>query len=81
MIAGIWKYRSAICKMTFIATACYYFNLWWLDALQTLKYEYIVLALFYGFVLTKKDDEKKRIKELKREQMLKAQLLQEQKAN
>lgn len=63
MIGGIWKYRSAVCKLAFIATACYFFNLWWLDALQTLKYEYIVIALFYGFVLARQDEKKKLYKE------------------
>ena len=63
MIHGIWKYRSAVCKLAFIATACYFYNLWWLDALQTLKYEYIIIALFYGFVLAKEDEKKKLYKE------------------
>lgn len=63
MIGGIWKYRSAVCKLAFIATACYFFNLWWLDALQTLKYEYIVIALFYGFVLARQDEKKRLYKE------------------
>lgn len=58
MVRNIIKYKSAVCKLMFIATLCYFFNLWWLDALQTLKYEYIIVALFYGYVIHKKDEEK-----------------------
>ena len=58
MIRAIWKYRSAVAKLCFIATACYFYNLWWLDALQTLKYEYILVALFYGLILAREDEKK-----------------------
>lgn len=59
MIIAIRKYKSALTKMAFIGTVCYYINLWWLDALQTLKYEYIVIALFGAYVLTLRDNEKR----------------------
>lgn len=49
------KYRSAICTLLLVGTVCYYYNLWWLDALQTLKYEYIIIAIFYAYVLSMKD--------------------------
>lgn len=48
MLNGIIKYKSPIIKMTLIGTICYYINLWWVDALQTLKYEYIIVAIFYA---------------------------------
>lgn len=59
MIRSIVKYKSALCKLILVATVCYYVNLWWLDALQTLKYEYIMIALFFAFVLEKRDKVKK----------------------
>lgn len=58
MVRSVIKYESALCKLVLIATICYYVNLWWLDALQTLKYEYIMIALFYAFVLWEQDQKK-----------------------
>lgn len=55
MIAAIRKYKSALFKMLFVGTVCYFINLWWLDALQTLKYEYIIIALFFASLLTLKE--------------------------
>lgn len=48
MIRGVIKYKTPIMKMTLIGTMCYFVNLWWVDALQTLKYEYIIIAIFYA---------------------------------
>jgi len=42
---GIQK-KSQISKMLFIGALCYCINLLWLDSLQTLKYLYILFALF-----------------------------------
>ncbi len=47
--------KSAVTKVVLIGSVLYFFNLWWVDALQTLKYEYIVLAIFYGSYLEYKD--------------------------
>ncbi len=47
MIKAIYRHRSPILKMTAVGVVCYYINLWWVDALQTLKYTYIVIAIFY----------------------------------
>ncbi|MBQ8798857.1 MAG: hypothetical protein IJZ55_04755 [Lachnospiraceae bacterium] len=58
MVKSIVRYKSALCKLLLVATVCYYVNLWWLDALQTLKYEYIMIALFFAFVLQKRDESK-----------------------
>ena len=41
-------YHSNLSKVLLIATVCYYVNLWWLDALQTLKFEYVIIALFFA---------------------------------
>lgn len=60
MIRGVIKYKSPIMKMTLVGTVCYFVNLWWVDALQTLKYEYIIIAIFYAsyMVLEEKKDGK-----------------------
>ena len=59
MIKSIIRFKSALCKLMLVATVCYFVNLWWLDALQTLKYEYIMIALCFAFVLQKKDERKR----------------------
>ena len=51
MIRAIVKYKSGIFKITFIASLCYFYNLWWLDALQTLKFEYIFIAIFCAYLM------------------------------
>lgn len=52
---------SAITKIVLIGSVCYFINLWWVDALQTLKYLYIAVAIFYAAYLEEKD--RKRTKE------------------
>lgn len=47
---------SAVTKMVLIACSLYFLNLWWVDALQTLKYVYIVIAIFYAMYLEEKDE-------------------------
>lgn len=42
------KYKSGISKVLLVAVCCYFFNLWYLDALQTLKFVYAIIALFYA---------------------------------
>jgi len=39
---------SAVTKVVLIGGVLYFVNLWWVDALQTLKYVYIVIAIFYA---------------------------------
>lgn len=60
MILGIKKHKSVIMKMTLVGTVCYFINLWWVDALQTLKYEYIIIAIFYASYMVM--EEKKDVK-------------------
>ncbi|WP_066716500.1 hypothetical protein [Clostridium sp. Marseille-P299] len=40
-------HKSGIVKSMFIGSLCYFINLWWLDSLMTLKYVYILFAIFY----------------------------------
>lgn len=56
MIYATIKFKSSVCKMLLVGTACYFYNLWWLDALQTLKYEYIIIAIFWACFLIHKDE-------------------------
>ena len=48
MIHYVWKERSGFYKALLVGVCCYFFNLWYLDALQTLKFVYILIALFYA---------------------------------
>lgn len=41
------KYKSGIVNSMFIGSLCYFVNLWWLDTLMTLKYVYILFAVYY----------------------------------
>lgn len=47
--------HSVITKFVFIAAVMYFINLWWVDVLQTLKYLYIYIAIFYAAYLEEKD--------------------------
>lgn len=47
---------SAVTKVVFIGVLIYFINLWWVDALQTLKFVYIFIALFYAGYLESKDN-------------------------
>ena len=62
MIKGIIRYKSATMKMIFIGFVCYFINLWWVDALQTLKFVYAFVALFFALLLFYRDAEKKKEK-------------------
>lgn len=53
---------SVIAKAVLIGCVHYFINLWWVDALQTLKYVYIVVAIFYAAYLEGKDNEKRKSK-------------------
>lgn len=46
---------SVVTKVVFIGCVHYFINLWWVDALQTLKYVYIVIAIYYAAWLEGKD--------------------------
>lgn len=55
LIIDMMKKNSAITKMVFVGVVVYFVNLWWVDALQTLKYVYIVMAIFYAEYLKSND--------------------------
>lgn len=61
MIILAIKYKSAIIKMCLIGIICYFVNLWWLDALQTLKFAYIIIAIFWAYVLTRQSEKEENI--------------------
>lgn len=50
MIVSSVRLRSGVVKGLVIGFICYFFNLWYLDALQTLKFLYVVVALFFAFL-------------------------------
>lgn len=47
--------NAALAKLVLVGVIMYFFNLWWVDALQTLKYIYIVIAIFYAIYLEEAD--------------------------
>lgn len=55
MMKNLIKSKSVITKAILIGVFFYFFNLWWLDALQTLKFVYIIIAVFYANYLEQKD--------------------------
>ena len=58
MIKSIVKYKSNTMKIVLIGFICYFINLWWVDALQTLKFMYAFLALFFAVLLYHRDNDK-----------------------
>lgn len=58
MFRGAIKYKSDTIKVLIIGFICYFVNLWWVDALQTLKFIYAFLAVFFAITLYKKDTDK-----------------------
>ncbi len=41
------KTKSGLLIAMFVGTACYFLNLWWVDTLMTIKYVYILFAVFF----------------------------------
>lgn len=58
MVRNLFKTRSELTKILLIGFCCYYINLWWVDALQTLKFVYIYVAVFFAQLIWQKDMEK-----------------------
>ncbi len=46
---------SVVTKAVLIGAVLYFVNLWWVDALQTLKYLYVFIAIFYASYLEERD--------------------------
>lgn len=49
MFRDFLRYKSGISIAFFCGVVCYYFNLWYMDHLQTLKYAYMMIAIYYSF--------------------------------
>lgn len=49
MVKDYIKYKSGISMAMACGLVCYYFNLWYMDHLQTLKYAYLLIAIYYSF--------------------------------
>ena len=60
LVREIIRHRSGLAKMTLIGAGCYFLNLWWVDALQTLKFVYLLMAVFFAYQLERKDMEKRK---------------------
>lgn len=58
MVRNIFKNRSELTKILLIGFCCYYINLWWVDSIQTLKFVYLFVALFFAELFWKKDRDK-----------------------
>lgn len=50
--------KSALSKTLMIGAVMYFVSLWWVDALQTLKFLYLILAIFYANRLERIDEKK-----------------------
>ncbi len=55
LIRQIYTKSSAIAKTVLIGGVFYFINLWWVDSLQTTKFLYILIAIFYAYYLEDKD--------------------------
>lgn len=53
MIRDAVKKKSAICIAMAVGCICYMINLYWVDSLLTLKYFYLIFALYWGWSETK----------------------------
>ncbi len=58
MLHYVRREKSGIYRVLLVAVCCYFFNLWYLDALQTLKFVYIIIALFYARAMGSDDGRK-----------------------
>ncbi len=55
LIKGIIQ-KSNLAKMVLIGLSMYFISLWYVDALQTLKFSYLFVALFYAYWLKSKEN-------------------------
>ncbi len=47
LISAFGKHKNMLAKIVVVAVGCYLINLYWVDSLQTLKYMYLMLAIWY----------------------------------
>lgn len=62
MLKNCIQKKSQISKMLFIGSLCYCINIIWLDSLQTLKYLYILFAIFLSLPGNNSEEAKERAK-------------------
>jgi hypothetical protein len=60
MLKNCIRRKSQISKMLFIGSLCYCINIIWLDSNQTLKYLYILFAIFVSLQMNGSDGNKER---------------------
>lgn len=58
MLRDIIMRRTVITKAILVGVVVYFVNVWWVDVLQTLKYVYVLIAIFYAYYLEKNSLEK-----------------------
>ena len=58
MAKNLFKTKSELTKILLVGFCFYYINLWWVDSLQTLKFVYIFVAIFFAQLIWQKDREK-----------------------
>ena len=67
-----FKEQSALAKILLVGCACYLLNLKWVDSLQTLKYLYVMFAIYLAIpkqnqLILEKEQNKKLSKYIRRE--------------
>ena len=60
LIRELCLYRSGMAKMVLIGAGCYFLNLWWVDSLQTMKFAYLLIAVFFAWQLEQKESRKQK---------------------
>lgn len=60
------KKHSRVASVVMLAFTMYFFNLWWVDALQTLKFVYVILAVAYAEGMEKTDRKNREINKNRR---------------
>ena len=58
MIKKLFRYKSDLTKILLVGFCCYFVNLWLVDALQTMKFLYIFVAIFFAELFWQKDRSK-----------------------
>ncbi len=51
LVRNGFRYRCGLFFVIAVSVSIYFVNLWWVDALQTLKFIYVYLALAFGAIL------------------------------
>lgn len=49
MAIGVFRYKSGLCKVILVGMISYMLNLHWVDSLQTFKYMYLLIAVYYAW--------------------------------